>query len=221
MDTLITPEERIKHMNVYKLLIVVGCQRSGTTLLASMLGRHPEICMINEPDKTEVFKLLGKTYQAGKFTTPRDIRLNERGNRFGHIVNCIINFDNPFSKHRRFQYKRWLPSNSLCLEDYIGRGAKIITITRNKNDVVTSMVKRIGYKREVAMEEYDHAIWTILKLNKLDATLTFNYNKLVATPEDHMRRACKHLQLTYDSCMLEGSKFNTRYPRDTIGGCNE
>ncbi len=37
-------------ISTYHLIIVTGCQRSGTTLLGQMLGAHPNAFLIDEPD---------------------------------------------------------------------------------------------------------------------------------------------------------------------------
>ena len=41
-------------------MVVIGLQRTGTTLLASMLGRHPEINMLFESVTKDSLKLIGK-----------------------------------------------------------------------------------------------------------------------------------------------------------------
>ena len=41
-----------------KLFVVIGLQRTGTTLLASMLGRHSEINMLFESVNKDVLKLI-------------------------------------------------------------------------------------------------------------------------------------------------------------------
>ena len=42
------------------LVLLLGCQRSGTTLLASMLGGHSEINMLFESTSDDVMRLIGK-----------------------------------------------------------------------------------------------------------------------------------------------------------------
>ena len=48
------------------LLLLLGCQRSGTTLLAAMLGRHSEISMLFESVTDDTMKLIGKKYCGNK-----------------------------------------------------------------------------------------------------------------------------------------------------------
>ena len=45
-----------------KIFVIVGLQRTGTTLLASMLGRHPEINMLFESVTKDSLKLIGKQW---------------------------------------------------------------------------------------------------------------------------------------------------------------
>ena len=66
-----------------KILLLLGCQRSGTTLLAAMLGGHSEINMLFESTSDDVLKLIGKKYSGNKALVRRQIRFSQRSSKFG------------------------------------------------------------------------------------------------------------------------------------------
>ena len=74
-----------------KLFVVIGLQRTGTTLLASMLGRHPEINMLFESVTKDSLKLIGKEWNGNKLLAYRQIRLHTRSSRWGHLITRIAN----------------------------------------------------------------------------------------------------------------------------------
>ncbi|NND95360.1 MAG: hypothetical protein HKN45_10875 [Flavobacteriales bacterium] len=99
-----------------KLLLVLGCQRSGTTLLAAMLGRHSEINMLFESTTNDTTRLIGKTYCGNKLLAWRQIRLKKRSSKFGHLINRIVNLD--FGLKRNDHHKfRVYPNSSLSVQD--------------------------------------------------------------------------------------------------------
>jgi hypothetical protein len=73
-------------------VFVVGGQHSGTTWLASMLGAHPDISMLHEAQGCEIKRLIGTRYSGNKLLLHRDVRLNKRATRFGHIVNRVYSW---------------------------------------------------------------------------------------------------------------------------------
>jgi len=99
-----------------KLFVVVGLQRTGTTLLASMLGRHPEINMLFESVTKDSLKLIGKKWNGNKLLAYRQIRYSSRSSKFGHLINRIVNLD--FKKHNRHHLIRPFPTSVMSIEDY-------------------------------------------------------------------------------------------------------
>ena len=75
-----------------KPILILGCQRSGTTLLASVLGRHSEVNMLFESTTDDTLKLIGKKYQGNKLCVWRQIRRNQKASKWGHFVNRLVNF---------------------------------------------------------------------------------------------------------------------------------
>ena len=99
-----------------KLFVVIGLQRTGTTLLASMLGRHPEINMLFESVTKDSLKLIGKQWNGNKLLAYRQIRKNKRSSKLGHLINRIVNLD--FKQENRHHLVRPFPTSVMSIEDY-------------------------------------------------------------------------------------------------------
>ena len=123
-----------------KLFLIVGLQRTGTTLLASMLGRHSEINMLFESVNKDVLKLIGKEWNGNKLLAYRQIRRSRKASRFGHLVNRIANLD--FRKLNKHHVVRPFPTSHMSINDYKQEGAVFITIEREKTSAIKSMMKR-------------------------------------------------------------------------------
>lgn len=198
--------------NKSKPLLILGCQRSGTTLLAAMLGGHSEINMLFESTTKDVFRLIGKKYSGNKALIWRQIRLHQRSSRFGHLINRIINFDwNAKSSHQQI---RLFPSSSLSIQDYIDGEASLIIITRNKDEVVNSICNRTGMKKGRAEREFDRAMKEIKPIEK--QAFYVDFQDLVDNPIETLTSICNFLELEFESRMLKGSEYNFVYPSESI-----
>ena len=194
-----------------KLLLILGCQRSGTTLLASMLGRHSEINMLFESTSADVLKLIGKDYQGNKLCVWRQIRLNQKSSKWGHLINRIVNFH--FFNYK-YQNKRIYPTSVLSIQDYIDKGATIITIRRDEEAIVKSLLKRTPLSKSQAKREFD--LSTEILDSVKDKAIEVNFKDLLDQPESIMQSLCSKLGLEYEMRMLEGSKYNIIYPHNKI-----
>jgi len=192
-----------------KVLLVIGCQRSGTSLLASMLGRHSEINMLYESNTRDCLSMIGKKYNGNKVLAYRQIRWSQRATRFGHVVNRVANLALSRSKYQRL---RPFPTSSLCIVDYLRHDARLIAITRDKADVIRSITRRSSMTRRQAEREYERSKTIIDNLGLLAIRLT--YEELVTSPEHIMIRLCNELDLPYEPRMLEGPEYNYPYPHE-------
>src|SRR6056297_1330181 len=156
-----------------KLLLLIGCQRSGTTLLASMLGRHSEVNMLFESITGDTMKLIGKKYCGNKLLAWRQIRIDQKSSKFGHLINRIVNFDFGVNNHKHHRI-RIFPTSSLSIQDYIDNGARVITIFRDKQQVVNSILNRTEMTKTQAEEEYDKALEQMSYLKKVAHEVNFN-----------------------------------------------
>lgn len=200
-------------MEVNKPLLILGCQRSGTTLLTAMLGRHSEINMLFENTTDATFKLIGKKYSGNKVLAWRQIRWDERASKFGHLVNRIVNFD--FFKERRRHRIRVFPLSKLSVKDYVEKDAEIITIKRRKEEVVSSITSRTELSEKQASKEYDLAIKEIERVEDM-AVANIDFADLINDPIDTLKEICDGLDIEFEESMLEGPKYNIMYPNSKI-----
>ena len=197
-----------------KLFIVVGLQRTGTTLLASMLGRHPDINMLFESVTKDSLKLIGKKWNGNKLLAYRQIRRDQRSSKFGHFINRCANFD--FRRKNRHHLIRPFPTSIMSIEDYKNEGAVFITIERDKESSISSMKKRAGQSEKQALYEWQEGMKIINGL-KYDGAYSLKFTDLVNDTERVLEDVCGFLGVKYlKDRMLEGPKYNFVYPQDSI-----
>ena len=196
-----------------KLFVVIGLQRTGTTLLASMLGRHPEINMLFESVTKDSLKLIGKQWNGNKLLAYRQIRKNKRSSKLGHLINRIVNLD--FKQENRHHLVRPCPTSVMSIEDYKKEGAVFITIERDKESSVSSMMKRAGQTKNQAEREWESGMKIINQL-KNEGAYSLTFVDLVNNSEKYLNEICNFLAIEYLEKMLEGPKYNFVYPNDGI-----
>ena len=196
-----------------KLFVVIGLQRTGTTLLASMLGRHPEINMLFESVTKDSLKLIGKQWNGNKLLAYRQIRKNKRSSKWGHLLNRIVNLD--FKQENRHHLVRPFPTSVMSIEDYKKEGAVFITIERDKESSVSSMMKRAGQTKKQAEREWEHGMKIINQL-KNEGAYSLTFVDLVNNSEKYLKEICNFLAIEYLEKMLEGPKYNFVYPQDSV-----
>ena len=196
-----------------KLFVVIGLQRTGTTLLASMLGRHPEINMLFESVTKDSLKLIGKQWNGNKLLAFRQIRKNKRSSKLGHLINRIVNLD--FKQENRHHLVRPCPTSVMSIEDYKKEGAVFITIERDKESSVSSMMKRAGQTKNQAEREWESGMKIINQL-KNEGAYSLTFVDLVNNSEKYLNEICNFLAIEYLEKMLEGPKYNFVYPNDGI-----
>lgn len=201
--------------NISQLLLLVGCQRSGTTLLAAMLGGHSEINMLAESNKKDVLQLIGKKYSGNKLILHRQIRMYQRPSKFGYLVNRIVNLDLTI-KPKKFHTNRVYPISEMSIQDYIEKGAKIITIVRNEDEVIKSITKRTKMKVSRAKHEYKRSLEIVEKLKNKDNILHVQFSDLIHNTKQTLIEVCKFLEIDFEERMLKGPEYNFIYPNKGI-----
>ena len=196
-----------------KLFVVIGLQRTGTTLLASMLGRHPEINMLFESVTKDSLKLIGKQWNGNKLLAYRQIRKNKRSSKLGHLINRIVNLD--FKQENRHHLVRPFPTSVMSIEDYKKEGAVFITIERDKESSVSSMMKRAGQTKNQAEREWESGMKIINQL-KNEGAYGLTFVDLANNSEKYLKEICNFLAIEYLEKMLEGPKYNFVYPQDSV-----
>lgn len=191
-----------------KYLLVLGNIHSGSTLLAAMLGRHPEINMLNECLDGSNLRLIGKLYCGNKIGI-RQIGFKHKANLLGLTLNRIT------SLWGRFNFRIW-PNSSLSLKDCYDIGTKIVVIIRADEKVISSNVNRQRFPLWFAKW---HTKWMNKKVDKIVSLYpvrVVNFEHLVLEPREVMSDILEYLDLEYDDRVLDGPKYNYVYPNDRI-----
>ena len=196
-----------------KLVLILGLQRTGTTLLASMLGGHSEVNMLFESVGSDTTSLIGKKISANKLLVYRQIRFTQRASRLGHLINRIVNLDFKIkNKHHR---KRPYPTSKLSIKDYEKLGCKFIIIERDEKSSIDSMMSRAKQSFAEAKNEYDKGTLILTKVKDLDSH-TISFLDLVNNTEITLKNICEFLEIDFEKRMLEGPKYNFVYPNEKV-----
>ncbi len=175
-------------------LLVLGTPRSGTTLLAAMIGCHDEVAMLNEDFGSAVRNLVGKRIMGNKLCVPNQIELTKRGAAWRRVF-------------KRRGYLQYQPSSDLSIADYLSdRPCKLVATVREGNAVISSIMKRGEQPYKLAAYRWCRGIEVLHELNaRRDVPLLLlSFDELVSEPEQAMRAVARHLDVPYQPEMLEG-----------------
>jgi len=192
-------------------LLVTGCRRSGTTLLASLIGAHSDINMLNEAYDKSIDKLVGKRYQGVKLGIPH-ISLDKRTPT---LIRTIFYHKFSFlrSSLRKIGIKLdTLKGSSYSINDYINMNAKIVFVYRDKEENIKSMLRRskISYKRASWTVEKAHSI-----MNSIDC-YKVSLKDLTTDTRETLRGICDYLDIEFEEKMLLASGLNNNYANNKI-----
>jgi hypothetical protein len=134
-------------------LLIVGAPRSGTTLLASMIGMHSDVAMLIEDRWFSIKKLTGKKVLANKLCIPIQLDFTKRATYFTRLMKKLGWYQN-------------YPASKYNMEDYLQlEGLKIIALIRDKDDVVNSIMKRGRKEKMIAEKRWKMAMQIMHRLN--------------------------------------------------------
>lgn len=136
-ERLVTPESsRVP-------AFVVGCGRSGTTLLARVLGRHPDLVSLNEPRERWVI-VDPRTDDICLYTGAGTLDLGggevtDRARRAKYLIS------NPLGHPRHTRVVEKTPSNVFRVKwlRALYPGCPLINLVRDGRDVVSSIMKLV------------------------------------------------------------------------------
>lgn len=187
-------------------LLIIGAPRSGTTLLAAMIGRHTEVGILNEDKGWAMKSVIGRQIVGNKRCVPNQIELEKRG---------IFHFRMLKTLGIAKEYQ----SSKYSIKDYLALPRlKIIAIVRGGNDVISSIMKRSEKNFHGAAYRWCRSIEIIHELKQTypDRLLIVSFEDLVLNPKANMERAAAFLNLEYQDHMLEGPRYNPFYPEQTM-----
>jgi hypothetical protein len=214
---------------------IVGCPRSGTTLLRNMLNSHPDIFIFPQ---TQFFNKIWGSRRLVNFKKSRKQMLNiiaedravlrskvdmfssdnlsrERFDNFYVEYIDLIQDNNDLQKRilgdktpRHIFFQRKIKEN-------LNRNVKTIIAVRDSRAVVASLKKR-GLIKSI---EQGAAIWNsfleqIVKINKeesADDIMCIRYEDIVADPKLIANKMALFLNLEYSENMLDIQESNSSY----------
>lgn len=188
-------------------VLILGAPRSGTTLLAAMLGGHGEAAVADEDISTRWMRsLLGKRVLGNKLCIPNQIRL--RGDsgwkrRASRLLGA-------------FRTKR---ISDTSIEDYLAvESLKLVAVLRPSDQVIKSAIERSGIGQPKAARRWVTAVETLCALKAKDPQrlLLMEFADLVSDPAGEAQRLCRFLGIATDSRMLDAHRYNTRYGLSSI-----
>ena len=200
-------------------VFVVGCQRSGTTLLRLMLDSHPNIsCGPETRFLADLAKLTGEGWdRMSQFGFPESYWHEKVAEFFG-------SFQSEYA-HRRGK-TRWAdktPRYALSL-DYIDRvfpTCQVVHVIRDGRDVVASHRHRFGYVSAVkAVEKWPRYIAAARQSGRRLGPGRYRevrYERLVDDAEATLRDLLEFLGEPWDEAVLHPE----RAPHDVAGGYRE
>jgi hypothetical protein len=182
-------------------LLILGAPRSGTTLLATMIGRHSEIGILNEDRGWAMRRILGRRIVGNKRCIPNQIEMKKRS----------------LFQMRFFKTIGWAKeyqSSEYSIEDYLSLpGIRIIGLIRDGNDVISSVMNRSEKRFRVASYRWRRSVDIIheLKTRYSEIVLVISFEDLVVNPQANMERIAAFLGVEYQERMLEGPRYNPWY----------
>jgi len=196
-------------------LLITGCHRSGTTLLASMIGSHKDIAIINEDYSNSFNKILSKKIIGVKSPIPNILYDKKRKLLAGVLIRKLL-FFNKYIK-RFYRIKGWYPYS---IKDFVDDpSSKIILIERDFQTNVSRIIKRTGLSKKIAKNHVKHARKIALTLTDTcdsKKILFINLHDLTTEPEKVMKEIFNFLGVRYDKKCLDGYKYNPSYKLNSI-----
>jgi len=219
-------EEKIKGQ-----FFIVGCPRSGTTLLQCLLAAHPQIASFPETHffpytvgkrwhrilgislpkaKQRLYQFLSDIgHSEVKKLVPRHgFMIRQYTNAFVKILDKLtINQDKRFWIEKTPRHLHFID----IIEKYIAN-VKFIHILRNGKDVVTSLYdvthkypKQWGGPRRIeqCVDRWNRDVKTTLQYIHRENHTLVRYEELVENPEAALEKICKFIGIEFEQIMLE------------------
>ena len=171
-------------------IIIGGCERSGTSLLQSIISAHHEVCALNE--ETWAF-CYGP--EAG-FDSKKVIRISRLYKALGQ--------SDISSAHTRWCEKS--PANIFYFDkilDYFSGDIKLVHIIRDGRDVVTSMHPLNTSEPWVSINRWINAAEIALRYAYYQQVITIRYEDLIENHDEIVTKLCAHIGVNVDSQILD------------------
>jgi hypothetical protein len=164
------------HRMLRSPIVIGGCGRSGTTLLAAMLGHHSHIQLI----PYESLALCPDGYRM-HVPEPRPPDLRK-------LLGALHRLEIPPDKSRCCEKTPKNVQYFGAILDYLGRRVRIIHLVRDGRDVVLSMHPRSRSRSHVAPERWIDDVSAGSRFDAHPQVLTVRYEDLVTDPVAELHR---------------------------------
>lgn len=218
----------MKKNDLEKPVFIIGVPRSGTTMLWSILLRHPEFKGEKEiPSwnaETSIFhkfpKVLEDFFMPGRWPFWNEYFVGDKEKFDCWMVDCIRNFIIKAAEAREAKRPLEKTPNHLENIELIEKAfpqAKIIHIVRHPLDVFASMRKRsfvtaprfdpwLKVSAEQFAEDYERKVNKVEHYKGSLKIFTVRYEDLTEDAEVHFIRVCKFLEVSPDTPIIYGAK---------------
>ena len=209
-----------------RLIFLIGSMRSGSTMLARMIGAHSAVHSPAEPHLVTPLAHLG--YYAKVEKAAYEPHITQQAMRelvpalpkgeadYLDAMRALTDtlYDRLLEPHRA-DGRSWLldktPAYALVL-DFLAKlypGAKYVVLTRNPMAVWSSFVESFfdgdhesAYRHNPMLERYVPAIGRFLREKPVDF-VHVRYEELVQAPEENAQRICDYLGLPFEAGMVD------------------
>lgn len=178
---------RSSHDDSLRMISVSGCGHGGTTLLATVLGAHPNAHLFDR--ETKWFLGLGPL----AILRENDARREMASNNFSSDTSVVVE-KTPRHVFRIPYIKRLFPQT------------RFVVMVRDPRDLVASISRRIG-DWDGAMVRVKLDFQAINRIKNRDDVLVIRYEDLVRNFEDTMESVSQHVGLRFDQRMAQHSQF--------------
>lgn len=213
-------------------IFIVGAPRSGTTLLRLILDRHPAIAI---PDETEFFHFVYSRRRAfGDLSVPRNRQrlihqylATEHIRRLGLDLTALhetllregTGYPEFFSSLLRFNavhHGKQIPGEKSPYHALIVEllcawfpDCRIIHLVRDPRDVAASMMRMPWAARSVLVSAlaWRKCNQAACQSSRRTNYLMLRYEDLVADPEKHLGRICRHAEVEYAPGLVGTTDF--------------
>jgi hypothetical protein len=165
--------------DLQQIAFICGCGHSGTTLVATILSRHPEVYL--PLYESEAFLLSEET------AVERLDRLRERTLESG---KRILIEKTPRHVRKMAVIRRMVP------------GARFILLVRDGRDVTASIANRYGGDFRGGLKRWIDDNTLVLEERAKPDVLLIRYEDVIAAPQRQIRRLCAFLGLNYSKQLL-------------------
>lgn len=204
-----------------KSIFVVGCGRSGTSLLQSMLDSHSEITFFKENQFLRTVYFGNSNVE--KFIKDKHDRIDYlNANNFSNIDDPLLFYNKLKSLINSTQHLKYVGDKDPRLIDYVDKlpalleDSKIIAMNRNPGDIILSRTKAewsnkwsFSFQLIIVRGQLNY----FLKNKKFiseSQLIEVSYENLISQPEETLKIITSFLDIKFENTMLDFQKSSKR-----------